>query len=307
MQGIKIDVVIPTYKPTRSLNELVRKLLSQSCPVGHILIINTGEAYFDEALLPPMPKVDIFHIPEEEFDHAGTRNMGAGLSDADYLLFMTQDAMPADRFLVERLLGAFSDPLVKAAYARQLPKPDCLLVEGCVRHYNYPRASCVRTLKDLPALGVKAYFCSNVCAMYEKYTFDRMKGFSAPAIFNEDMVYAARIEHLGYGVAYVAEAEVFHSHNYSNIQQFKRNFDNGVSQAMHPEIFGQVPSLGEGRKMVHFVTGYLWKNGRGYLIPGFLGQCAYRLAGFRLGKAYRHLPRSVVRRCSLSPDFFRKR
>ena len=306
-QRIKVDVIIPTYKPDRSLRDLVRMLLAQSYPVDHILIVNTGEEYWDNDLLPALKRVEVFHITKRDFDHAATRNMGVGFSDADYLLFMTQDAVPANEFLVERLLESFSDPAVKAAYGRQLPKPGCFYVEGCVRNYNYPSNGWVRTIRDLPEHGVKTYFCSNVCAMYERYTFDRMGGFKAPAIFNEDMVYAARIEYLGYGVAYVADAAVYHSHNYTNTQQFRRNFDNGVSQAMHPEIFGAVPSAGEGRKMVRYVTKYLWRKGHAYLIPGFYWQCGCRLAGFRLGKAYRHLPDSLVRFCSLSPDFFRRK
>ena len=37
-------------------------------------------------------------------------------------------------------------------------------------------------------------------------------------------------------IAYVAEARVVHSHNYTNRQQLHRNFDLAVSQADHPEI-----------------------------------------------------------------------
>ena len=219
-------------------------------------------------------------------------------------MFMTQDALPADLFLVERLLSAFENPIVKAAYARQMPGRDCVLTEGCVRSFNYPENSWVRTFNDLPKYGIKTYFCSNVCAMYEMHTFRQMGGFLPPAIFNEDMVYAARIQHLGYGVAYCADARVYHSHNYTPSQQFHRNFDNGVSQAMRPEIFRGVSSAGEGRKMVRFVTDYLRKAGKTYLLPGFYRECFAKLAGFRLGKMYRLLPRKMVKSFSMNPDFF---
>ena len=48
--------------------------------------------------------------------------MAARKSTADLMLFMTQDAVPADTHLVEYLAKAFDDPLVAAAYARQLAK-----------------------------------------------------------------------------------------------------------------------------------------------------------------------------------------
>lgn len=56
------------------------------------------------------------------------------------------------------------------------------------------------------------------------------------------MIYAGRLIQEGYAVAYAADAKVIHSHNYSCMQQFHRNFDLGVSQAEHPEIFAGVPS-----------------------------------------------------------------
>lgn len=304
MQKVTVDVVIPTYKPDASFREMLRILSVQTQPVSHILIINTGEEYWDDTLTEDVTRAEVFHIRKEEFDHAGARNMGAGFSDADYLLFMTQDALPADRYLVKNLLACFSEPCVKAAYARQLPRKDAKITEGIVRSFNYSAESCIRTFTDLGTAGIKAYFCSNVCAMYERATFQQMGGFLPPAIFNEDMVYAARIEHLGYGVAYAAEALVYHSHNYTNMQQFRRNFDNGVSQAMHPEIFRGVSSTGEGRRMVKYVTGQLKSVGRLYLLPRFYWQCFVKLAGFRLGRLYKLLPKGLVRKCSASPEFF---
>ena len=78
-----------------------------------------------EALAAPFPGAEVVNLEQADFDHGGTRDWGAGLSDGDYLLFLTQDALPADAYLVEHLAAAFRDPAVKAAYARQLPKADC--------------------------------------------------------------------------------------------------------------------------------------------------------------------------------------
>lgn len=54
------------------------------------------------------------------------------------------------------------------------------------------------------------------------------------------MIYAAKAVEAGYSVAYAADAQVVHSHNYTNGQQFHRNFDLGVSQAEHPEILQHI-------------------------------------------------------------------
>ena len=289
-----VDVIIPTFHPDGTLRELLSMLSKQTVPPDHILIVNTDESGLDEKLIKGTERAEVFHIAADEFDHAATRNLGAEFSGADYIICMTQDAVPADERLIEELLGSFSDPLVKAAYARQLPKSDSRIAEGFTRLYNYPPEGFVKSIEDLPELGVKTFFCSNVCAAYDHKLFREMKGFSAPAVFNEDMVYAARLIRLGYSIAYAADAQVYHSHNYGNIQQFKRNFDNGASWAMRPEIFSGIPSSGEGMGMVKYVLGQMAEAGRWGLMLPFIVQCGFRFLGFRAGRMYKHLPRRLV-------------
>ena len=50
--------------------------------------------------------MEVHHLTKEEFDHGGTRARAAELSDSDVMVFMTQDAMPADRELLAELLKA---------------------------------------------------------------------------------------------------------------------------------------------------------------------------------------------------------
>ncbi len=304
MKHPSVDVIIPAYRPGPTFRTLLERLADQTCPVGHILIINTEERYWKSSFVKGIPQAEVFHITKEEFDHGATRNMGAGFSNADYVVFMTHDAVPADRYLIAHLLKPFRDPLVKVAYARQLPNKSCKIIEGYTRSFNYPEESAVKTIEDLPEMGIKTYFCSNVCAAYDRAFLRSIGGFPQPCIFNEDMVFAARALRLGYGVAYAADARVVHSHNYTAAQQFHRNFDNGVSQAMFPEIFSGIPSEGEGLKLVRQTIAYLNEIGRSYLIPSLLWQSACKYAGFKLGRAYRALPMSMVRAASMNKAFW---
>ena len=99
------------------------------------------------------------------------------------------------------------------------------------RSFNYPEQSSVKSLADIDKYGIKTYFCSNVCAAYDKGIYLKTGGFTERAIFNEDMICAGTMIQKGYSVVYAADARVYHSHNYSGKQQFHRNFDLGVSQA----------------------------------------------------------------------------
>ncbi|MDE6320118.1 MAG: glycosyltransferase family 2 protein, partial [Lachnospiraceae bacterium] len=147
-----------------------------------------------------------------------------------------------------------------------------------------------KTKEDLPRLGIKTFFCSNVCAAYDRETFDRLGGFVNHTIFNEDMLYAAKAVEAGCRIAYAADACVYHSHNYTHRQQFHRNFDLGVSQAEHPEVFAKYPSESEGIRMVKGLVAYLSENGMKNKIPYVIIQSAFKYAGYLCGKNYRRLP-----------------
>ena len=171
------------------------------------------------------------HISGKEFDHGRTRNRATAYSNADIFVCMTQDAIPADDQLVERFVEVFkSNPEIGIAYGRQLPREDCNIIERYTRRFNYPEKSRIKSKVDLPQLGIKTFFCSDVCAAYRRNYLLSAGGFEDPTIFNEDMIFAGKRILAGDKVAYVAEAKVIHSHNYTGNQQFHRNFDLAVSQ-----------------------------------------------------------------------------
>lgn len=291
-----VDVLIPVYRPNESLRTLLRRLERQSVKPGRIILINTEEKFWNPKLIHGINRVEVYHITKAEFDHAATRRKAAELSDAEYMMFLTQDALPANNRLIERLLEVFKDKEVAGAYARQLPKKNCNPIECYSRAFNYPEKSFIRTKEDVEKLGIRAYFFSDVCAVYRKADYISLGGFVERAIFNEDMLFAANALEHGKKIAYVAKAQVYHSHNYGNLQYLRRNFDLGVSQAEHPEIFAAVSSEKEGIKLVKRTASYLIGCGKGYEIPKLISNSAFKWVGYRLGKNYQRLPKGVVRR-----------
>ena len=307
MNAVKTDVIIPAYHPGEEFDKLLERLSTQKYPVNKIIVMNTEKKFWRENWEQKYPLVEVHHLTKQEFDHGATRRRGAELSDAEILIFMTQDALPADRNLVGNLVQAVAgNEKTGAAYARQLPKNDCGFLEKYTRSFNYPEQSCLKTEKDVETRGIKTYFCSNVCAAYDHRIYNEIGGFPEHAIFNEDMIYAGWMVKKGYAVAYAAEAKVYHSHNYSCSQQFHRNFDLGVSQAEHPEVFEGVPSEGEGVRLVKKSLSYLLKTGHIWMIPGLFFQSASKYAGYFLGKRYQKLPERLILFCTMSPEYWKK-
>lgn len=301
-----VDVIIPSYKPDHKLSELVAMLQKQTYPIEHILIINTEERFWNQELIQDMTGVEIFHIEQKEFDHGGTRRLGESFSNADILVYMTQDAVPADRQLIRQLIRPFQKSQVKASYARQLPAEDCRIIEQYTRDFNYPDESFVKSAEDLPEMGIKTFFCSNVCAAYDHKVYKELGGFPKRAIFNEDMIYAGHLIQAGYSIAYQAEAQVIHSHNYSGWQQFTRNFDLAVSQVQNPDVFDGIKSESEGIRLVKQTASYLKDIGKGYLIFQLIYMSGCKYLGYRMGRLYKKLPFFLVEKCSMNKSFWKK-
>ena len=309
---MKVDVIIPVYGPGNRLLELFDRLGRQTVPVDRLIIMNTEKYLWDkwtETLEPGrLPEnLSVYHVTKEEFDHGATRDAGIGHSDADVCVCMTHDALPADTGLLKALTDAlFAEKDIAVAYARQLPAKDCGVIERYTRGFNYPEQSQVKTKEDLPRLGIKTYFCSNVCAVYRRGRYLELGGFIRRTIFNEDMIFAAKAIQAGYSVLYAADAKVIHSHNYSPMEQFRRNFDLAVSQKDHPEVFSGLRSEGEGIRLVKETAGYLIRSGRGLLVFKLVIDSGCKYMGYLAGKRYKRLPRWLILRCTMNRNYWRE-
>lgn len=327
-----IDVIIPVYRPGEDLVALLNRLYAQTVEIHKIILVETldkeektsmeeensaegaesmeSETSAEEAetslllhLQKKYKKIELYSVKKEDFDHGMTRRMAVEKSDADIFVMMTQDALPADRKLIEKLTAPLTGDIA-VSYARQLPRKNCRAIERFTRRFNYPEESLLKGKENLQVLGIKTYFCSDVCAAYRREIYEKLGGFVQKAIFNEDMLFAAKAVEAGYKIMYAAEARVLHSHNYSISQQFRRNFDLGVSQAEHPEVFKKVPSEKEGGRMVKETTEYLFTTGKVFLIPYFYLQCMGKYAGYFLGKHYKMLPAKTIKKCTANEAYW---
>ena len=293
-----ITLVIPLYGHSV---ENTHQLLDDYAPnYISVIFIESIENYLEQSIKKHSP--GHIKIPKDTFDHGGTRNLGAHLAAeqcAEILIFMTQDAAPAnDRWLEELTAPIISGEAV-ATFARQLPRPEASLLEQFSRHFNYPGHSRLRTQSDIAELGVKAFFFSNVCSAVRADVFWEVGGFPEHIIMNEDMTLAAKLLRAGHAIKYVAEAQVVHSHDYTLAQQFRRNFDVGAFFAgAGPELAGAKVG-GEGLRFVREQLRYVLRHGRSDLIPLVIAEAAAKFSAFQLGKRHHLLPRTLKKKLSM--------
>lgn len=317
------DVIIPVYKADKKLERLLAMLLQQTLRPAKIILMNTEAeghtvadlrtrvekvaAKNDNRTLTPV-EIKIVRVEKKDYDHGGTRNLAVTkYSDANFFLCMTQDAVPADVFLLEKLMQCFREEEIGAAYARQLAAEHANFTERFLRLHNYPAESCKKTKEDKERLGIKTYMISNVCAMYRRSRYDALGGFATDTIFNEDMIFGAALIEAGDAICYCAKARVYHTHNYGLTAQFKRSFDMAVSQRDYRSVFGQVSSEKEGICFVKNAAEYCVSQRRFGDLFLFLMDSVARYTGFFLGKHYKSLPEKMVLSCTLQPAYWEKK
>ncbi|QHW31537.1 glycosyltransferase family 2 protein [Paenibacillus rhizovicinus] len=302
----RVSVIIPTYNAGPEFERLLRRLQSQSQPPYEIIVIDSAST---DGTAETARRVGVRVIPiaKANFDHGGTRNAAAKQSKGDTLLFMTQDAYPDDDYLIERLIEAlYAEEDTACAYARQIAREDADGLERMARENNYPPVSIRKQRSDLPRLGIKTFFCSNVCAAYKKTIFDELGQFDAPVLFNEDLFFAARCVLNRYAVRYVAEARVIHSHHYTVMQQFRRYFDNGVSMRDNEWVYPYASVGKAGSSLVRQQLQFLIRSRRWLWIPKLVADAGAKLLGFQLGKRYRKLPPKLCVRFSMHRGIWAK-
>lgn len=222
-----VSVIIPTLNAGTKLGKLLEILDSQTLKAEEIFVIDSSSSN-TTAELVQSHGYRVITINKNDFDHGTTRNLAVAQTDSEFVVFLTQDVVPADEHTIAELIKPMQADLnIAICYGRQLVRPNAHPLERFYREFNYPRQSILKTKNDIDTLGLKAFFCSNCCSAIRRSIFNKLGGFKNNVIVNEDMLFAAKAITAGYTVYYAAEAKVYHSHPHSLPQTFKRYFNIG--------------------------------------------------------------------------------
>lgn len=299
-----ISIIIPTRNAEIYIKELIGKLNTQTIKPLEIIIIDTASKDNTKSICESYDLVKFIQINDGEFDHGGTRNIAAIQSSGDILVFMTQDALPENERFIEELIKPLGENNVVASYGRQIAREDAGPLEVFVREFNYPDKDIIKTKADIEKLGVKTFFLSNVCSAFIADEFWKVNGFPEKTIMNEDMIISSKLIFSDKKVFYASKARVIHSHQYTYIQQFKRNFDVGVVFVDSSEYFNGVKSEHEGIKYIKQSAKHLIEMGKPYLIPHLIIDSGFRFIGYKAGQNYKKIPMNLVKKMSMHSFYF---
>ena len=297
------SIIIPTYNAEKRIYRLCEALRSQTVS-SEIIVVDSSSSDRTVEIAESFG-AKVFIVSAEDFDHGGTRTLAGKAAKSDILVYMTQDAIPFDNHSIENITRPFEDQGIAASFGRQLPYPDATEFGAHLRLFNYPDVSCIKSLEDRNTHGIRTAFLSNSFAAYRKTALEGIGWFRRKLIMGEDTCAGAKMLLAGHKIMYVADAMVYHSHDYTVLQEFKRYFDIGVfhqSERWIIDEFGKAEW--EGIRYMHSLFALLGRRKKYYLIPEGVVRNTLKYIGYKLGQNYDKLPASMIHKCSMHAYFW---
>lgn len=304
-KGKMLSIIIPTQNASEYLPALLDRLESQTIKDFELIIVDSS-SNDNTVEIAQSYGAQIFTIAKSEFNHGKTRTLAAKEARGDIIIYLTQDALPCDEYTVENIVKPFSnDKKIGAVFGRQIAYPDASVFAQHLRLFNYPNASYIRVLNDKEQYGIKTIFFSDVFSAYIKNVLEEIGYFKDGLIFGEDTCVVAMMLLKGKKIAYAAEAKVFHSHNYTMSQDFRRYFDMGVFHKSQNWLLVEFSKpQGEAVRYIKSEMKFLWKQKKLGLFPEFILRNAMKFLGYTLGFQYAHLPKGIAKRLSMNRSWW---
>ena len=302
---MKVAVLIPTYNAGKVWETVLDKIALQDLSIEEKIILDSGST--DETVqLAKAHGFRVLTIDKLNFDHGYARQLLFEASNCDLVIFLTQDAIPNGRSSFSRLVDSFNDPMVGLSYGRQLPHLGAKTLETHARLFNYPSVSKVKQLEDKNILGIKTASCSNSFAAYRRAALIDVGGFPYKTIFAEDVIVGGKMLLNKWKIAYVSEAQVYHSHDYTVKEEFKRYFDIGVFHSTNQWLINEFGSArGEGLRYLKSEFKYVASNNL-VAFPKMMLSIGAKFIGYRLGMIHRKLSANLRKSFSMHKSYWDK-
>ncbi|MBE8950982.1 MAG: glycosyltransferase family 2 protein [Quinella sp. 3Q1] len=277
-------LIIPTLNAGSQFKKLLSQLAAQTLPTKKLIV--DSESTEGTADLAKSFGLEVLTIPRRTFNHGATRQFALEkILPLDVVIFLTQDVLLHDDESLAKLVKIFSeDSTVGLSYGRQLPHEGATNEAAILRAFNYPPESQLRSFDDRKKFGIKTAFASNSFAAYRVAALQRVGGFPSNVPLCEDMYVAAKMLLDGWKIFYAATAQVYHSHNYTAAQEFRRYVQIGKFHAQESwirETFGSAE--GAGKKFVLMKLSMLAKKNPLDCV-GAIFRDAAKFFGYRFGR-----------------------
>ncbi len=296
---MSVSVVVLAKNGVASIGACLDSVLSQDY-AGDVetLVIDSGstDGTIEEVL--QRPEVHLHQIPPEAFDHGDTRNLGAGMTTGQAIVFLVQDAEPANSDWLGALVSNLEDdPEVAGAFSRILPRPESspLIRRSSEGDLCFGSERVEVKMESLEAWSeLDPHTLRNQCnfnnvssairrSVWEQLPLQR-------SAFGEDIKFARSAIEAGWRIVFEPRSRVWHSHEYGLIPIYRRT---RIDADLNMRYLGRV--CVERLRHVWVMMRRAWREDRAYL----------RRLGLSSGKRFRWNALSPLHRLAEFLGFWR--
>lgn len=230
-----VSIILPTYNGIKYIDEVLQAVFLQKTSFHfEMIVIDSGSTDGTVEIIKKYP-VRFYQIDKNEFGHGKTRNHAAELAQGKFLVFITQDATPANDDWLEELIQGFSlDPAIACVFGKHIARPDCdpITRRDLILHFaafSQSDTPLIQHLENTPEGWQDFYqkpywygFNSNVNSALKKEVWQKIRFRNL--LYTEDQMIGRDIITSGYKKAYIPRAAVFHSHSYPTYRQYLQRF-----------------------------------------------------------------------------------
>lgn len=233
---MNVDIICPLYNAEIYIQNLIDSIkMQKGVEINKIRFIVTESKDNTQNILEKN-HFDYTLVKPSEFSHSLTRETEAMKSNADILVFITQDVVIERDDWLKNLIKPIEEGECEASFSRQTTKFNN--IEKYTREKNYPSTSYINSKSDISQKGLNTVFFSDASSAIKTSIFKELGGYDGKRLpINEDMYIAYKIIMVGYRIKYCADSVVKHSHKFSLKQLYQRYYSTGQFMAENPEIY----------------------------------------------------------------------
>lgn len=278
-----VDIICPLLNGRHYIEKLHQSFLMQkniTLNLVRYIVTDTGDGI--DTVLDDLDHAVYRTIPKEEFSHSKTREEEAMNSDADIIVFVTQDVRIERDDWLEQLIEPIISEECEASYSRQICTEP--IIEKYIREFNYPEDSFVKTSATVSDKGLNTFFFSNVSSAVLRNLFVSLNGYDGKLFSsNEDMYFAYKLIMNGYRIKYCSNSVVTHYHTYSFPELYRRYYLSGRFFKECPQL-KQYKASASGRGLAGYVFRRAFEERNYRVLLRFLPDMSARYLGMKAGQ-----------------------
>ncbi len=196
------SLVIRAYNEARHLPRLLEGVRQQTIKDVELILVDSG-SMDDTVKIAESYGAKIVHIQPADFTFGRSLNLGMAAATRELVAIASAHVYPVYPDWLERLLEPFADSSLGLSYGKQRGMDTTKYSEHQIFARWFPETSERR--QNHP-------FCNNANAAVRKSAWEKHP-YDETLTGLEDLAWGVWAQSQGYGISYIAEAEIIHIHN----------------------------------------------------------------------------------------------